>query len=228
MAKSNNILSRYTSLPILLDILSKKALPFSHPELWDDKNDSFYLEEYRKKEKIKTLLALCFTLKTETYHHWKVFADGISGVCIKFKKEEFLNNIDSRLDVKFHDVEYPPIQNLKSNGIDPEKLPFLKRQPFKDEMEFRIIYKNKSKIIEDKSINIKINCIDKITLNPWISDNISGTVKSVIKSIDGCSHLKVYNSRLINSKVWKSIATEMIENEKVPKYRHRRKSSVIK
>src|SRR6185437_17104819 len=86
-------LRRYTQLPALLYMLSEKKLTLLDPNSWDDKNDSYFLEQYKLKRKLKTVLALCFSMAQETYHHWSVFADGSAGVCIQFKRYGLLNAI---------------------------------------------------------------------------------------------------------------------------------------
>jgi hypothetical protein len=53
-------------------------------------NDSYFLRLYREQQRLKSVLALCFTEATETYHHWRVFAPGPSGVCVAFKRAELL------------------------------------------------------------------------------------------------------------------------------------------
>ena len=203
-----NKLLRYTTLPVLLDAVSNRKLTLLNPEFWDDRNDSYYIELYKKKMKLKTLLALCFTTKSETYHHWKVFSDGSSGVCIQFKKDKLLEYFQRIRGIESGFVFYSLIQKLRSEPPDLDELPFLKRQPYKDEGEFRIIYKNKSREIETKSIAFGLDCIEKINLSPWLPDPVSDTVKSVIKNIPGCSKMRVSKTTLIESKIWKDIATK--------------------
>ena len=58
----NNVrrLNRYTSLPILLDMLKRKRLVLLNPEFWEDKNDSEIILEYKKLKMIQNIFALCF------------------------------------------------------------------------------------------------------------------------------------------------------------------------
>ena len=53
---------RYTSLSILLDILKEKRLTLLDPRNWDDKNDAFYMELYKSKKELKSLLAKNYCL----------------------------------------------------------------------------------------------------------------------------------------------------------------------
>jgi len=204
MAK--NRLLRYTNLPVLIDILSKQELTLLNPISWDDRNDSYYLEVYKTKKNLKTLLALCFSTKSETYHHWSVFSEGSSGVCIQFNKEKLLISLELDNIIKSDYVIYKMIRDLESRQPLLEELPFLKRYAYKDEEEFRIIYCSNTDEMETKSIGIDIGCIDKIILSPWIPDPVVDTVKKVIKNIPECSNIKINKTRIIESKVWKDIA----------------------
>src|ERR1700745_856554 len=87
------VLGRYTDLPALIHLLRRKCITFLDPATWDDKNDSYYMELYKENKGLKTGLALCFSMTSETYHHWRVFAGGASGICIRFKRDELLSCI---------------------------------------------------------------------------------------------------------------------------------------
>lgn len=205
-------LFRYTSLPVLLDILSKQQLTLLNPKTWDDSNDSYYLELYKKRKKLKTLLALCFTSRSETYHHWKVFSDGISGVYIQFDKDILLTSLDSLSGIGYESVKYPLIKKLRSAPPELEELPYLKRRPYRDEKEFRVIYKNKFEEYPTKSLDFKLEAIKKIKLSPCLPNGISKTVKDVIKGIDGSSKIRVSKTTLVENKVWKNIATKSMKS----------------
>jgi len=162
----NNFLNRFTTLPILLDILTKRCITLLETSHWEDKNDTYYLEKYKKNSELETLLALCFTSEHEQFHHWKVFANGVSGVCIEFNAEKLLSHVEKIDGTSFKSVSYRPIklnQNPSLGGW-----PFLKRQVFKDEKEFRIIYENKKVKMTALPITIDLECIKKITLSPWM------------------------------------------------------------
>jgi hypothetical protein len=80
------ILKRYTDIPALIYMLQKSEITLLDPASWDDKNDIFFLQQYKSKKELKTLLALCFTQASETFHHWKVFANGSSGYALPLSK----------------------------------------------------------------------------------------------------------------------------------------------
>jgi hypothetical protein len=55
------ILNRYTSLPVALDVLSKRRITLLTRETWEDENDAYYLERYHTELKLRSLLAICFS-----------------------------------------------------------------------------------------------------------------------------------------------------------------------
>src|SRR5438045_1515201 len=77
-------LNRYTTLPIALDMLAKKRITLLSPDTWEDRNDAYYL--YQQELRFRSVLAICFSMTSETFHHWRIFSHGVSGVCIEFDK----------------------------------------------------------------------------------------------------------------------------------------------
>ncbi|MCD9491388.1 DUF2971 domain-containing protein [Photobacterium phosphoreum] len=203
------IFNRYTDLTALIDILTKKRIVLLDPNNWDDQNDVFFMSTYKEKMKLQTLLALCFTTKYETYHHWSVFASGNAGVCIRFKRSELtecLNNVDG---VKFQPVKYKEISTLKDADLSLSDVPFLKRYPYKDEEEYRAIYESdKTEFI--KEIPFDISIIDRIVLSPWLPESLLETVRTTIKNIKGCSDVKVYKTTLLSNPKWKQHIEQLV------------------
>ena len=197
-------LNRYTSLPVLLDMLTRSQITLLNPALWEDRNDSYYIEQYKIKRKLKTVLAACFSNRPETFHQWKVFANGSSGVCIEFDKEKFLKSLPTVRGIRAQLVRYSPIYHVEKARPDPKEWPFLKRIAFKDEDEFRIVYESSSEEMETKMLHFDISSIRQITLSPWLPKSVADTTVLVIKAIDGCDRLKVNRSSLIENSRWKS------------------------
>ena len=81
----SKFLRRYTNMTTLIYMLKEKKITLLNPEKWDDKNDAYYMSLYKKKGSLKSILALCFTQVPERYHHWRVFAGGPDGVCVRFE-----------------------------------------------------------------------------------------------------------------------------------------------
>jgi hypothetical protein len=81
---------RYTDPTSLIHILSTGNLTLLDPEDWEDRNDAHFLDSCKEAKRLKSLLAVCYTQVSETFHHWYVFAKGPSGWCIEFKKKELI------------------------------------------------------------------------------------------------------------------------------------------
>jgi hypothetical protein len=203
------ILRRYTSLAALLALLQDKKLTLLSPGLWEDRNDAFYMGEYKTKKRLQTLLALCFTESDETYHHWRVFTHGSDGVCIHFKREALLAALPIGHQLIAGPVTYRKINDLPRLKPRLEQLPFLKRQPYSDECEFRLVYEDKKTEMETKGFALSVRTIARVTLNPWLSPPLAAAVKRAIKSTPGCATLKVYQTTLLENETWKKAALEV-------------------
>lgn len=200
------VLRRYTSLAALLALLQDKKLTLLSPTLWEDRNDAFYMSQYKARKNLKTLLALCFSESDETYHHWRVFTHGAEGVCIHFKREDLLEALPIGRGLGAGQVSYRKIKDLPRFKPKLEQLPFLKRQPYGDECEFRLIYEDRIEEMETKSFSIPLRAVARVTLNPWLPPPLASAVKAAIKSTPGCSALKVYRTTLLENETWKKAA----------------------
>jgi hypothetical protein len=195
------ILRRYTNIPSLLHILQSRTITLLDPKKWDDSNDSYGLEAYRKKKKLKSVLALCFSQRSETYHHWHVFAEGAGGVCIHFHRDKLLRVFESQ-GVLHGEVNYVTLPRLQDNAITLKTLPFSKRAGYSDEDEYRAIYESPSKKASH-DMEIPLDVIDRVTLSPWLHDSLLKTTQNILRAIQGCERLKVTKSSLISNRQWK-------------------------
>ena len=202
-------LRRYTSLPSLLHVLQNKQMTFLNPATWDDRNDAYFMEQYKQRKKFKTALALCFSETGETYHHWRVFTRGSEGVCIHFHNLQLMRTLKRIGEIRSGQVKYKPIDDLERTHPAADKLPFLKRLPYEHEFEFRILYVSKTKEYETKGIDIDLSCIERVVLNPWMPKPLANSVKATIKSIPGCAHLSVYRTTLLENERWMNCAMQM-------------------
>ena len=199
-----DFLRRYTDLPGLIHLLKTKTITFLDPEQWDDKNDAYFMSLYKQATGLKTLLAICCSRETETYHHWRVFSSGASGVCISFKRQLLIDTLKAHSHVRFGEVQYLKIKDLKSRGVDISKMPFLKRAPYHHEREFRFIYESRSGKYSSQSYPIPMNVIDRIYLSPWMHEELANSVRSVLKQIVGLPRIPISRSTLIRNDVWQS------------------------
>jgi hypothetical protein len=202
---------RYTTLPFLLDLLCEKRLALLDPSSWEDKNDSYYLDVFKAKKKLKSLLAICFAYAPETYHHWKIYSGNSSGVCIEFNRENLLAKAITGDGFTSKSIDYKTISELRSKPIGIKDLPFVKRYAFKDEQEFRIIYESCEEEIKIKHISIQSEDIDRIIVNPWIDRSVYKSIKSILTGIDGFKNVRVIKSTVVENDVWKTMGVRAIK-----------------
>jgi hypothetical protein len=217
-----NFLNRYTDLPALIQILDRKCVTLLDPLTWDDKNDSYFMAEYKLRHGAKTLLALCFSEADETYHHWRVFSHGSQGVCIQFDKAKFLKQFEIDKRIKHGNMRYARRSAFAvPRTIRLEDLPFLKRRQYEDEREYRIVYLNKETEHQTKDYRINIDWILQITLSPWLPSAMQDAIKRTLRSIDGCEHLRILPSTAVNSEKWKSLVIDALDRSEAKDGRSR-------
>lgn len=200
-----NYLRRYTDLPALLNMLSTKQITLLDPKTWDDRNDSFFMTMYKERKKLKTLLALCFSQTPQTYHHWRVFSNGTAGVCVVFDRTALLDSVKKIRGIKTNSIEYLTIKDAKTRRLKINELPFVKRYGFKPEKEFRFVYESSDEEVLSLNIPIGLDCIQSISLSPWMHSSHAKSTVAAIRAIDQCSKLRVSRSTLISNEQWKSL-----------------------
>ena len=199
-------LRRYTQLAPLIHLLQGKSLTLLSPSKWDDKNDAYYLEVYRRRLNLGSVLALCFAESPETYHHWHVFAGVSSGVCLEFDKDRLVQSVCQSPGIKCGPVHYPQIKDLRNAHPETSELPFVKRYPFLDEREFRIIVEEATPMMEAKDVPFDPLALSKVTINPWMPRPVFESVKAQLRTIEGWSHLHFGRTTLVDNDEWKSFA----------------------
>jgi hypothetical protein len=197
---------RYTNLASALHILRNKCLTLLSPDTWEDRNDAFFMTEYKRLKEAKTVLAICLAVREETYHHWQVFSRGADGVCLEFDSDQLRSALSSAEGVRHQMVEYELITQVNEMAdVDLERLPFMKRWPYGDEGEYRAVYINKEEELPAYAVPIELNAITRVTLSPWLAPALVPVVKEALKSLPGCSRLRVYRSTLIDNDQWKKL-----------------------
>lgn len=200
---SSSYLRRYMNLPALIYTLRNRSLTLLNPNSWDDSNDSYYMGLYRQKKELKTILAACFSEAEETYHHWKVFAEGVGGVCVRFDRARLLKLAKSMEGVSGGKVKYRTMKELESESPKVGELPFLKRAPYINESEYRLIFESKDEQLESLDIEFSLTLIDRVTLSPWMNYDLFIENRNLLKTISGCSKLEILRSTLIGNQEWK-------------------------
>jgi hypothetical protein len=124
-------------------------------------------------------------------------------VCIEFDEDRLRATLKAHTNLSFGDVEYRKLDQIRKRPPTIDRLPFIKRHPFRDEKEFRIIY-DSDDTIEFKSFAIELRCISRIILSPWSNKPLADAIKATIHDIDGCAKLRVYRTTLIDNEGWKN------------------------
>jgi hypothetical protein len=205
---ASQILRRYTNLAATIHMLRSRTITLLNPGTWDDRNDAYFMAEYKRRKNLKTLLALCFANCPETCHHWRVFSHGSDGVRVEFNKKKLMEAFAADSHITARNVHYKKLDDLNDGThIEVNDLPFLKRQGFRDESEFRAIYENDNRVVITKSFEIDLKSIRRITLSPWIARSLSESVIANLRQIADCDKLNIYRSTLIDSERWQSLAS---------------------
>jgi hypothetical protein len=185
-------------------MLWRQELTLLPPQSWEDRNDAYYLERYQEDRKLGSVLALCFSTRRETFHHWRVFSHGASGVCVEFNREELLDALDGRSCFKHGLVEYRRIDEVEARPPDVTRWPFLKRLPYKDESEYRIICESAKEELS-VSLPFDIASIKRVTLSPWMPRAVAESVADLIETIPDCSGIHTMRSTLVENARWKKV-----------------------
>ena len=220
------ILRRYTNLVETIHLLKTKKIALVDPRTWDDRNDVFYLTQYSEFVG-DPVAALCFCQGSERYHHWRVFASGVGGVCIEFHGDWLIHELTSvHEELLGNEVTYRRFAAVLRERPNMWELPFLKRNGYRDEKEYRIIrlwlladdwgedgMLVRHKRDEKRQYSIRLGCIKRIVLNPWMPEPFRTSVTETLRAIEGCENLRVTQSRLINSEAWKRYAVKARQRE---------------
>jgi hypothetical protein len=186
-------------------MLTERTITLLDPTWWDDQNDAYYLALYKEKKELKSVLAVCFTQASETYHHWRVFANGSSGVCVRFRRADLLLAVNGQPGIRAKNIKYLTLSKIRNRKLRTRDLPFLKRFAFEHEDEFRLMYESDTQNQQKLDVPIPLSCIHRITLSPWLHPSLSAHVKSTIRAIKGCRTLDIVRSTLIGNVAWKKL-----------------------
>lgn len=204
-------LHRYTSFSSLTHMLLQRQLTLLDPQGWDDRNDAYFIDAYRRKVGAKNVYALCFSEAQQKYHHWSVFASGAEGVCISFYRDKIVQAVDGRTGFEFEPVKYiPGAKAEKFVPFSESGLKFTKNLRYSDEKEWRLIYTDHKGLKCNPAVDFDLNIVYRITISPWLPKPLVMAMKETIKMMPGCSNLDIRRSTLIDYQDWKSIADRSI------------------
>lgn len=194
-------LNRFTTLPVALDLLHRQKLVLLDPVSWDDKNDTEIILEYKRKAKIKSLFALCFTHNSETIHHWKTFANGPSGCCIEFSARKLTEIFKKVKGLRHGLVNYHSIQEAGRLPFKLSEIPFIKRKPYQFEREYRVIWEGNSEAAYQE-IDLPLTVINRITFSQQMPEPVFESVKELLVTNYAALKNKISHSTIYLNKNW--------------------------
>lgn len=171
------------------------------PSTWDDRNDRETMAQYAQARGLKTLLAACFSQAIETYHQWRVFAYGPAGVCVQFDKEALLSSVPA-MGFSHRLIGYKTPTELHSSYATIDELPFVKGMPYRDEIEYRILYSSETQVANSKSFSINLAVVRAISLSPWLAPALVEATTASIHDIPGCEDIPVTQSPVVSNQFW--------------------------
>ncbi|WP_294300982.1 DUF2971 domain-containing protein [uncultured Sphingomonas sp.] len=208
--ENDAILRRYTNLPVLIDMLVREQITILGYNHWVDANDRRGLELYQDKLRFGFVGAMCLTMASETFHHWQIFAQGESGVCIVFDR--------GRLEAALRDREHfiaKPVDYVQLNAIgdidptDIHRLPFLKRYGFRDEREYRLLA-FAAEQHSSMAVRLTPDLIQRVVFSPFTHPNIVASLKIALRSLPVWRGLSVGRSHLTANETWQGALQDMV------------------
>jgi hypothetical protein len=211
VSRPPNVIRRYISIAAAIDMLRHSQLALLDPGTWDDRNDRYFMDLYKEGKGLGGLYAACAATCFETYHHWRVFTSSADGVCVEIFRQPLEQELATLSGVRFGEVEYlrlDEVEKLTSRNLDD--LPFLKRVAFEPEQEYRIIVERSEPQQPAIWLEMPIEWIGRILLNPWLPERVARSVRATLKEIEGCGHLTVERSHMIENARWKRAGEAVI------------------
>jgi hypothetical protein len=202
--KLYNFVRRYTTLSGALQTLQQRKITLLSPSKWDDTNDAYFMDMYRANIPASSVLAVCCTMAKETYHHWKIFTAGIDGVCIEFQRAPLEAQIEAMPGLRCGAVDYLQVGELEQLGPDDfRRLPFIKREAYRDEREWRVIAECDS-AQEFTDLLIEIAWINSISFSPWMPPPLVDNLRRIIRPMLAGQKIPLRASSLTHSEKWKA------------------------
>jgi hypothetical protein len=174
------------------------------PANWSDLNDRNGVLQFAERMEAKKAYAFCMTGSKETSHHWKVFAGTGFGACVIFHRARLLNGLNGNPRILKGPVEYKKHEELAALApIPTEKLPFLKREVFSDEREYRLVATAPDfHSAESLTAGIELDWIHRVVFASTIPQPLVQTLEGLIRSQDGCAFMNLSFSRMPENQVW--------------------------
>jgi len=170
---------------------------------WCDHNDRKNLEIYEKHID-KKIYVMCFVQDQESHFYWDSIGGG-TDCRISFNGPKLIEKLKNT-GIRWGSMNYVKLNDLpkeiKKKTFKLNDVPFLKRQPYNQEKEFRIVWEGIEQENEIKIFDINFGVIDSITLSDSIPENVANSVKEIIRKIDGFDVERLYRGTVHDNKQW--------------------------
>ena len=194
-------LSRYTTIPAMLDALLHQHLVLVNPAYWTDRNDREVMEAFTASRPTSRVFAACLAEGNETAHHWQVFADTGKGACIRFDRQRLIAAVEAA-GALHGPISYVNWRDLSGAQHLGDRLAFLKRSVFRFEREYRIIAVSEDCSAPVLNVPVPLSAITSIYISGEIPPSLFSSISSIVRSIPGCRQLRVRHSGLLRNENW--------------------------
>jgi len=204
-------LSRYTSIPAMLDTLARRRIALLDPSTWLDRNDREMMLAYAAAAPQRRVFAYCMAEGREAAHHWQVYADGGRGARINFDQGRLLAALEGRPEIRHDTVSYVQWRDLEAS-LPSDRYPFIKRQVFSSEKEYRIVATVTGEPSDSLSYDVPIptNCITSVYISGELPAAHFDTLEALIHKNPGFERLRVRHSGLLRSDKWARALANLI------------------
>jgi hypothetical protein len=208
-------LRRYTSILAALDTLFNRRITLVNPNTWADRNDRDVMALYAASTPGRSVFAYCMAEGRELAHHWQVFADRGSGVCIAFDKARLIEAISADPAIQHRSVSYVNWRDIHLAG-PLDHLPFIKRQVYRAEREYRLIATpNTNDNLAAYDVGIPLSCITSISVSGEVPEAHFETFRRLVGSVPDCRRLRVRQSGLLQNPRWTAALDAELANNKI-------------
>jgi len=184
--------------------LQDKNLHLGNPDKdWPDRNDSKCINMYSsQKNQSFPILGTCLTEASDRFHFWHIFGEKEKGVCLWFRKDKLIEDVQGDASLIFGNVQYKTTKDLI--GVKAHQVPFIKRSQYEDEREFRILRISPANKTPIDKFSFSPSSLERIYLNPWLSTEGYKSEASKITRLlkNEINHVKLMQNRSLEKNEW--------------------------